>query len=248
MLLRVRCKVGTWRVEGLTPQTTVGELKARVLAEHHVTPHPSQAFSLDPAGQRGMPEEATLEALGLRHGDLVHLAIREEDCAVEAGKKIAADGTIINKTHHEVASERGFRPGMRSLRSMKMHWTLTDFVELDSQVGGMERGKAGVSCCCCWPTPTPLRAHAPTFNRPSPDLTLKKSPHPTTTPFQTVRVQDQGAKGAVVHQGEHGGGLRERLPVLHAPAELRAVPHGLPVRERGREERGAWLAWEGGVV
>ncbi len=196
MLLRVRCKAGTWRVEGLTPQTTVGELKARVLAEHHVTPHPSQAFSLDPAGQRGMPEEATLEALGLRHGDLVHLAIREEDCAVEAGKKIAADGTIINKTHHEVASERGFRPGMRSLRSMKMHWTLTDFVELDSQVGGMERGKAGVCCCCCcWPTPTPLRAHAPTFNRPSPDLTLKNPhtppPHPSKQFEYKIKAQKE---------------------------------------------------------
>jgi nuclear protein localization protein 4 homolog len=140
MLLRVRSKVGTWRVEGLSPQTTVGELKARVLAEHHVTPHESQAFSLDPAGQRTMPEGATLEALGLRHGDLIHLSIREEDCAVEAGKKIAADGTIINKSHHEVANSQGFRPGMRSLRSMKMHWTLTDFVELDSQVRG------GVGC------------------------------------------------------------------------------------------------------
>lgn len=137
LLLRVRSKVGTWRMEGLSPQTTVGELKARVLAEHHVTPHPSQRFSLDPGGQRAMPEEATLEALGLRHGDLVHLAIREEDCAAEAGKKIAADGTIVNKSHDEVASAQGFRPGMRSLRSMKMHWTLTDFVELDSQVKGV---------------------------------------------------------------------------------------------------------------
>lgn len=92
MLLRVRSTVGTWRVDNLDASTTVGQLKARVLAEHHVTPHESQVFSLDPGGQRVMPEAATLEALGLRHGDLVHFRIREEDCAVEAGKKIAADG------------------------------------------------------------------------------------------------------------------------------------------------------------
>ncbi len=60
--------------------------------------------------------------------------VKEEDCAAEAGKKIAADGTIINKTYEEVAKERGFRPGMMSLRSMRMQWTLTDFVELDQQV------------------------------------------------------------------------------------------------------------------
>lgn len=156
LLLRVRSKVGTWRVEGLNPQTTVGELKARVLSEHHVAPHPSQAFSLDPGGQRGMPEDATLEGLGLRHGDLVHFSIREEDCAAEAGKKIAADGTIVNKSHDEVANAQGFRPGMRSLRSMKMHWTLTDFVELDSQVRayvfGVCDGVVGlVVGCDGWP-------------------------------------------------------------------------------------------------
>ncbi len=159
MLLRVRSKVGTWRVEDVDPSLTVAALRSRVLAEHGVTPHDSQVFSLDPgpsplppthppthplhvlthfhpcpaAGGRVMPDGETVGGLGLRHGDLVHLAIREEDCAHEAGKKIAADGSIINKTHLEASRERGFRPGMMSLRSMKMHWTLTDFVELDAQ-------------------------------------------------------------------------------------------------------------------
>jgi hypothetical protein len=58
----------------------------------------------------------------------------EQDCAAEAGKKIAADGTIVNKSHEEVAKERGFRPGLMSLRSMRMKWTLTDFLALDAQV------------------------------------------------------------------------------------------------------------------
>jgi len=133
MLLRVRSKVGTWRVEGVGPELTVAALRSRVLAEHGVTPHPSQVFSLDPAGARVMGDEQTVGMLGLQNGDMVHLAIREEDCAHEAGKKIAADGSIVNKTHLEASRERGFRPGMMSLRSMKMHWTLTDFVELDAQ-------------------------------------------------------------------------------------------------------------------
>ena len=133
MLLRVRSKMGTWRVEGVEPGTTIKALRSRILSEHGVSPHPSQVFSLDPAGKRVMDDEQTVKSFNLQHGDLVHLAIREEDCAHEAGKKIAADGSIVNKTHLEASRVKGFRPGMMSLRSMKMHWTLTDFVELDAQ-------------------------------------------------------------------------------------------------------------------
>ena len=134
MLLRIRTKVATWRVEDVSAGMTIGDLKARILREHHVKPHESQVFSLDPGGKRVVNDTDTIQSLGLRHGDLLHFQIREEDCASELGKKIAADGTIINKNHLEASRERGFRPGMMSLRSMKMHWTLTDFVELDAQV------------------------------------------------------------------------------------------------------------------
>lgn len=134
MLLRVRTKVATWRVEDVAASMSIADLKAKVLREHHIKAHDGQVFSLDPGGKRVVNETDTISSLGLRHGDLIHLQIREEDCASELGKKIAADGTIINKSHLEASRERGFRPGMMSLRSMKMHWTLTDFVELDAQV------------------------------------------------------------------------------------------------------------------
>ena len=135
MLLRIRTKVALWRIDGVEPSMTVAALKAKVQREHNVKPTASQVFSLDPAGQRVLRETDTVEGLGLRHGDMLHFHIREEDCAAELGKKIAADGTIVNKTYEETSRERGFRPGMMSLRSMRMRWTLSDFMALDAQVG-----------------------------------------------------------------------------------------------------------------
>jgi hypothetical protein len=139
MLIRVRTKVATWRVDHLEPTTSIAELRLRVQNEHHVRPGPNQTFSLDAQARRVVREADTLGDLGLRHGDLLFYNVGEKDCAAEVGKKIAADGTIINKTHEEASRERGFRPGLMSLRSMRMQWTLTDFVALDAQVGRMMR-------------------------------------------------------------------------------------------------------------
>jgi nuclear protein localization family protein 4 len=49
---------------------------------------------------------------------------------VEGGpKKINSDGSVVQSYD----GTKGFRPGMRSLRSIKMNWTLGDFMEMDAE-------------------------------------------------------------------------------------------------------------------
>ena len=48
-------------------------------------------------------------------------------------KKINADGTIVQQSYEEISKKSGFRPGRLSLRSIKMKWTLADFVAMDNE-------------------------------------------------------------------------------------------------------------------
>jgi hypothetical protein len=75
MLIRVRTKVATWRVEDVDGRTSIAELRARVIKEHNVRPRDSQLFSLDPQGRRVVRETDTLGALGLKHGDMLHFQV-----------------------------------------------------------------------------------------------------------------------------------------------------------------------------
>lgn len=48
-------------------------------------------------------------------------------------KKITKDGHIVSQDVESSLAQSGFRPGMLPLRSMKMQWTLNEFVALDEQ-------------------------------------------------------------------------------------------------------------------
>ena len=65
---------------------------------------------------------------------MLYVTVNEERTVFRAGapsRAITKDGTIVHKESE--GSEGGFRPGMMSLRSMKKHWTLTEFVEMDNK-------------------------------------------------------------------------------------------------------------------
>jgi nuclear protein localization family protein 4 len=68
--------------------------------------------------------------LHLRLGENQMNMVHEE---AAGPKKIQADGSIAAQTYEELSRKTGFRPGMMSLRSMKMKWTLADFMEMDNQ-------------------------------------------------------------------------------------------------------------------
>jgi len=109
------------------------------------------------SGKDPINETSTLKAAGIKHGDMLYITVNEEktgihEAAASSLKKITKDGTIVAQgiliyslvimlltlltlfiDYSSIASSNGFRPGMMPLRSMKMHWTLNEFVELDSQ-------------------------------------------------------------------------------------------------------------------
>ncbi|CAM9848331.1 unnamed protein product [Pylaiella littoralis] len=143
MIIRVRTRAGVWRVNDVAPETTIAELRQRLSTEHNadLSDDTRQPLTLSPnpkGDQDPLSLESTLQSLGLAHGDMIHLNLDESirDMAHEeaAGpKRINKDGTIEQQSFDEISNKTGFRPGMMSLRSMKMKWTLADFTEMNDQ-------------------------------------------------------------------------------------------------------------------
>ncbi|DBA04683.1 TPA: hypothetical protein N0F65_012266 [Lagenidium giganteum] len=134
MLLRVRSKNGTWRVPDLTPRSTIADLKAWIEKEHSIATG-VQKVSLDMKGAQVVQDCDTLASLRLGHGDMVFLDYDGDLVATggTVGTKINADGTLTHVTYHDRADKNAFRPGMKSLRDMKMHWTLGEFMRMDAE-------------------------------------------------------------------------------------------------------------------
>ncbi|RLN98817.1 hypothetical protein BBJ28_00001427, partial [Nothophytophthora sp. Chile5] len=134
MLIRVRSKTGTWRVEGVTPSSTVADVKRWISEQHAIAPE-LQQLSLDQQGTRPATDSQTLRELKVGHGDMLFLAYDGEAVAAggTVGTKINADGTLSHVTYHDRADKQAFRPGMKALRDMKMHWTLGEFMRMDAQ-------------------------------------------------------------------------------------------------------------------
>uniref|UniRef100_A0A7S2GWV2 MPN domain-containing protein n=1 Tax=Helicotheca tamesis TaxID=374047 RepID=A0A7S2GWV2_9STRA len=156
MLIRVRTNVGIWRVDNLDGSSTIANVKEAIAKTR---PHVKyeKPLSTDPACSNPLEETATLDALKLAHGSMIHCRVDPATCAdVSTADTPAANTTdsddkkptanmrrIIDKdgtikmVHCEDPDgpnmEKGFRKGMQSLRAMKMHWTLQEFVDMDSQ-------------------------------------------------------------------------------------------------------------------
>lgn len=155
MLIRVRSNVGVWRVDGLEPNSKVGEiLKGIAIARPHVAYE--KPLCQDPACNHELNEHKSLQEEGLKHGSMVYCRVDPSSCA-EASEKplepdneeqptevkqgnmkriIDKDGSIKLVPTNEVRDakeDKGFRRGMMPLRDIKMAWTLNEFVAMDSQ-------------------------------------------------------------------------------------------------------------------
>ncbi|GBG31730.1 Nuclear protein localization protein 4-like [Hondaea fermentalgiana] len=146
MLVRLRTKVGMWRQE-----TSEGAPLAELIAtvEHDKSVRINKVslkpdFSQEIQDQRAKP----LREFGIKHGDILYVdaegavpgsggaagasASKNGGGLAGAGpRKIDAHGNLV-KAENEV-DPQGFRPGLQSLRTQKLHWTLTDMVEFDQR-------------------------------------------------------------------------------------------------------------------
>ena len=145
MILRIRTKAGTWRLEVEGPQTTIQAVKQLIEQQKNVQAA-QQTLSKDPKGDKPLDDAATLQQCRLGdNGSMVHLIVGEavalppppqkEDRGIKgaARVKIGADGKITATEYDDYCSSKGFRPGQAALGDIKKAWTLTDFLEMDDQ-------------------------------------------------------------------------------------------------------------------
>ncbi|GAX11056.1 nuclear protein localization protein 4 homolog [Fistulifera solaris] len=160
MLLRVRSNVGVWRVEVPSDDCTVRSILQSISTTR---PHVVYERPLSRDAAYEQPLEAGVNLDFLTHGSMVYCRVDPATCAdqsinsqavVESDESlkdtaenavkskqtnmrrvIGKDGSIIlvPSNEHPAEKDKGFRKGMMALRDMKMHWTLADFMALDSQ-------------------------------------------------------------------------------------------------------------------
>jgi nuclear protein localization family protein 4 len=138
MLLRVRSKNGIWRIPDLNASSsTVRDIK-RWIEKEHAIPMQNQILCLDQRGENILKnDQQTLKSLHLGHGDMIYMeydgALISTNGTVCTGRKITADGTLTHVTYHDRVDKNSFRPGLKALRDMKMHWTIGEFMRMDAQ-------------------------------------------------------------------------------------------------------------------
>ena len=77
MILRVRTKAGTWRIDVEGPQTTIGAVKQLIEQQKNVQAA-QQTLSKDPKGDKPLDDAATLQQCRLGdNGARVHLLVGE---------------------------------------------------------------------------------------------------------------------------------------------------------------------------
>lgn len=147
--LRVRTQIGTWRVGNVSPSDNFKKLRDRLCEEHHATLG-KNCFAMDPAGTSVIPDECRVQDAGLKNGDMIYAIVDESKLGVHeastSAKFVTKDGKIIHQDAETALKSTGFRPGMLPLRSMKMHWTLDEFVRMDEQF--VYKIKAQEKSCC----------------------------------------------------------------------------------------------------
>lgn len=136
IVIRVRTQMGTWRVANVLPSTTFSSLRNRIEVEHNINLN-DIPFTSTPSGTTVFSDDLTVCDVKLSNGHMIYAMIDESNIGVHkastGSKKIKKDGTIVVQDTASVFNSAGFRPGMLPLRSMKMHWTLNEFVALDEQ-------------------------------------------------------------------------------------------------------------------
>lgn len=134
-MLRIRTQIGTWRLQDVHQSDTMRFLIQRLEKEHNtVIQHP---FTSDQMGKFPLEDNLTVQSARFTNGQMLYLRVDETKTGVHeaalSGKKITKDGHIVQQDISSVLNSSGFRPGMLPLRSMKMQWTLNEFVALDEQ-------------------------------------------------------------------------------------------------------------------
>ena len=138
IVIRLRSRQGTWRFQ-TQKYTKLHEFISTVETMHGINIKKlsyEQNFSqlLDLKKQGSL----TLDELGIDHGDMLYIDMQNQNgsnSVVAPFKKIEKfidkDGNLVS--HRFSKLKNAFRPGLQSLRTQKLHWSLTDMIEFDNK-------------------------------------------------------------------------------------------------------------------
>ena len=150
MIIRVRTNTGMLRAN-ITESSPTAASILHALKQDRPNLTLTSPLSYDPKGERTIEDlSLTLEECQLKHGSMVYCSVEESTVTVAANnnnnsnnnnggdqvtvkKVIQKDGSIVTTYEEGAGSKNGFRAGMRSLRDIKMSWTLNEFMAMDAQ-------------------------------------------------------------------------------------------------------------------
>jgi len=134
IILRITTKVGTKRLYNVKTTWKISyilELCCQLLG---ISVQESFYLSYDPKGVQQMDETFSVRKCKLENGSNIYLQSGDFNLLNVGGqKKITKDGNIVNQSIEDTYQKEGFRPGLQSLKTIKNHWTLTDFKLLDAK-------------------------------------------------------------------------------------------------------------------
>ena len=148
--IRIRYSGGTLRITDAKLSWTFENLKNKVRKILSLPEDQVVILSTTPSHGTDMilDDSLTLKQCGFSHGTLLFLDSSKLTTSVAPlsgtkNKSIDATGNIVlSKTSDPAA----FRPGLLSLRSQKMHWTLTEMTELENNYTFIIKGKEPIYC------------------------------------------------------------------------------------------------------
>ena len=124
-----------WRVESLQPTSTIGDLKQDV-EQNHGVPTSEQSIHMDRSCKdKPLASSNTLRSLKLRHGSMLYIAFDTAKVNVleqSTKRVIAEDGSLVAATSSDSSDRNAVRPGLMSLRSRKLHWTMDELMQIEA--------------------------------------------------------------------------------------------------------------------
>lgn len=121
-------------MENVNGSTTIEKVCNWILDEHKI-PIENQKLSLSAKMNNLINgrQDKQLSDFGVKHGDLLYLEYPEDIHVATYKRKVNADGNLEHVEYDDRIGKTGFRPGLKSLRDMKMHWTIGEFMRMDAE-------------------------------------------------------------------------------------------------------------------
>ena len=138
-VIRVRGPTGMWRVNNLNSKSTIQTITEDIQKTKGI-PIKDQSIYLDQGNTKQVQARDSLSSkLKLKHGDILYIKFNTEQAtksilaqaAPSQRKSIAEDGSIVSKNTTK-GEANAVRPGLMSLRSRKLHWTMDELMQLEA--------------------------------------------------------------------------------------------------------------------